>query len=397
MARISAIRTLRWQTQPNCLWVEIETDSGVVGLGETFYGAAAVEAIVHDMIAPLLLGKDPEDRTAHARDFFSCANFSGYAGAEMRAWSAVDIALWDLAGKLLERPIYGLLGGRVRESIGIYATCANAGSHPDQDGFLERPGDLARELLASGITAMKIWPFDRFAPQLAGGFATGPAGWSAMGPPGHAISPRDLAAGVRAFEEIRDAVGDEMSLILEGHSRWDVTTGIRILRALEHVDLLWAEDVIQPDSVDDLRRLVDETSVPQAVSERLITRHRYREVLEKRAAHVVMLDVAWTGGVTESAQIADLADLFHLPFAPHDCTGPVTALVNLHLCTARSNAMITEIVRGFVDGYYLDVLDMRLPISQGRGSAPTGPGLGAHLRDDFRSRSDVSTRQSTAP
>jgi L-alanine-DL-glutamate epimerase-like enolase superfamily enzyme len=369
----------------------------VVGLGETFYGAAAVEAIVHDMIAPLLLGKDPEDRTAHARDFFSCANFSGYAGAEMRAWSAVDIALWDLAGKLLERPIYGLLGGRVRESIGIYATCANAGSHPDQDGFLERPGDLARELLASGITAMKIWPFDRFAPQLAGGFATGPAGWSAMGPPGHAISPRDLAAGVRAFEEIRDAVGDEMSLILEGHSRWDVTTGIRILRALEHVDLLWAEDVIQPDSVDDLRRLVDETSVPQAVSERLITRHRYREVLEKRAAHVVMLDVAWTGGVTESAQIADLADLFHLPFAPHDCTGPVTALVNLHLCTARSNAMITEIVRGFVDGYYLDVLDMRLPISQGRGSAPTGPGLGAHLRDDFRSRSDVSTRQSTAP
>jgi L-alanine-DL-glutamate epimerase-like enolase superfamily enzyme len=188
-----------------------------------------------------------------------------------------------------------------------------------------------------------------------------------------------------------------MSLILEGHSRWDVTTGIRILRALEHVDLLWAEDVIQPDSVDDLRRLVDETSVPQAVSERLITRHRYREVLEKRAAHVVMLDVAWTGGVTESAQIADLADLFHLPFAPHDCTGPVTALVNLHLCTARSNAMITEIVRGFVDGYYLDVLDMRLPISQGRGSAPTGPGLGAHLRDDFRSRSDVSTRQSTAP
>lgn len=395
MARIAAIRTLRWQSQPNCLWVEIETDSGVVGLGETFYGAAAVEAIIHDMVSPLLLGKDPEDRTAHARDFFSCANFSGYAGAEMRAWSAIDIALWDIAGTLLDRPIYGLLGGRVRDSIGIYATCANAGSHHDQDGFLERPADLARELLAEGITAMKIWPFDRFAPQIAGGFVTGPAGWSAMGPPGHTISPQDLAAGVQAFEDIRDAVGDRMTLILEGHSRWDVTTGIRILRALEHVDLLWAEDVIQPDNVDDLRRLVAETRVPQAVSERLITRHRYREVLEKRAAHVVMLDAAWTGGVTESAQIADLADLFHLPFAPHDCTGPVTALVNLHLCMARSNAMITEIVRGFVDGYYLDVLDIGLPITEGRATAPSGPGLGATLRDDFRIRSDVTIRQSS--
>jgi L-alanine-DL-glutamate epimerase-like enolase superfamily enzyme len=314
----------------------------------------------------------------------------------MRAWSAIDISLWDVAGKLLDRPLYTLLGGRVRDSIEIYATCANAASHADQDGFLERPADLARELLATGITAMKIWPFDRFAPQISGGFATGPAGWSAMGPPGHTISARDLAAGVQAFEEIRDAVGSDMALILEGHSRWDVTTGIRILRALEDIDLLWAEDVIQPDSVDDLRRLVEETDVPQAVSERLITRHRYREVLERQAAHVVMLDVAWTGGVTESAQVADLADLYHLPFAPHDCTGPVTALVNLHLCMARSNAMITEIVRGFVDGYYLDVIDLRLPIVNRRATAPSGSGLGATLRDDFRARSDVSTRQSTA-
>lgn len=391
---ITAISTIRWSEQPNCLWVEVETEAGLVGLGETYYNAGATESVIHDMAAPLLLGADPEARTLHWRNLFACANFYGYAGAEMRAFSALDIALWDIAGRMLDRPIHALLGGAVHAGVPIYATCADAGGYLDQQRSMTDPGGLAMELLASGITAMKVWPFDQFAPQIAFETTTGPAGWSAMGPPGSYLSSTDLGKGLSVVQQIRDAVGDSVEIIIEGHSRWDLNCALRILRALEPYDILWVEDIMQPDSVGDLRRLAQETRVPQAVSERLFTRYRYREVLEAQAANVIMLDVAWTGGISEASRISDLADTFHLPVAPHDCTGPVTALANLHLCAAKTNIMTTEVVRGFVDGYYLDVLDKRLPVNGGRASVPAGPGLGAALRDDFRGRPGVSIRRS---
>jgi L-alanine-DL-glutamate epimerase-like enolase superfamily enzyme len=393
---ITAITTLRWAEQPNCLWVEVETESGAVGLGETFYNAGAVEAIVHDMAAPLLLGGDAEARSMHWRNLFACANFYGYAGAEMRAFSALDTALWDVAGKVLDRPVHALLGGRVRDSIPVYATCANAGAFPDQDAFLTDPAALAADLVDSGFSAMKVWPFDRFAPQIESEAVTGPAGWSAMGPAGSRITAAEVAEGVSVIAAIREEVGPAIDIILEGHSRWDLPSALRILAAVEPYGLLWVEDIIQPDSVADLQRLVRETRVPQAVSERLISRYRYREVLEAAAAHVIMLDVAWTGGISEAARICDLAETYHLPVAPHDCTGPVTALANLHLCAAKGNVMITEIVRGFVDGYYRDVLDIALPIEGGSATFDFGPGLGASLRADFRARPDVSSRTSRA-
>jgi len=115
------------------------------------------------------------------------------------------------------------------------------------------------------------------------------------------------------------------------------------------------EDIIQPDSVDDLARLVRETRVPQCVSERLFTRFAFREVLERRAAHIVMPDLIWTGGITETAKIAALCGHLPSPVAPHDCTGPINLIACLHACAAAPNAMVMEIVRGFVRGYYADL------------------------------------------
>lgn len=394
MDPIVSIRTIRWQAQPNCLWVEISTGSGIVGLGETFYHPSAVEAIIHEMAWPLLKGRDAGQITMHARDLFACANFSGYAGTEMRAFSAIDIALWDALGKATDRPIHGLLGGLVHDRLPVYNTCVDAGNYLDATRSLTDPVALVQDLLDDGIRTLKVYPWDRFAPQLTASHVTGPAGWSAMGPAGPYISAREVAEGLAVIDAIRSAFGDQVEIIIEGHSRWDVNAALRILRALEPYDVLWVEDIIQPDSVDDLRRLVQETSVPQAVSERLIGRYRYREVLERQAAHVIMLDTAWTGGISESSRIADLADAYHLPCAPHDCTGPVTALVNLHLAFAKPNAMTTEMVRGFVDGYYRDVLDRPLPIESGIARPPSGPGLGAALREDFLARPGVVARQS---
>lgn len=392
---ITAIETFRWSEQPSCLWVEVQTESGIVGLGETFYTPGATEAVIHDMASALLLGRDSESRTAHWRNLFACANFSGYAGAEMRAFSALDIALWDIAGKAVDRPIYGLMGGAVRKDFAVYNTCADAGAYLDQHRSMHDPVALALELREAGLHAMKLWPFDRYAPQISATVTTGPAGWSAMGPTGSHITPSQVAEGVSIVERIRDAVGNDLEIIIEGHSRWDLNAAIRILKALAPFDVLWVEDIIQPDSVADLRRLVDETGVPQAVSERLFTRYRYREVLEAKAANVVMLDVAWTGGISESSIICDLAEAYHLPVAPHDCTGPVTALANLHLCAAKPNIITTETVRGFLDGYYRYVLDLSLPIEHGRGRAPDGPGLGASLSKQFRADPDVRRRRSS--
>lgn len=392
--KITRIETLRIPAYLNLLWVRVHTDTGLVGLGETYYQPAAVEAIIHDFAAPMLLGQSAFDRERHWQALFCWANFFGYAGAEMRAISALDIALWDLFGQHVGQPIYNLLGGRSRERIRVYNTCVNTPLYADQDGFLKQPGELARSLLDEGITQVKVWPWDRFAPQLQVQSVTGPAGWSAVGPVGHDLAPEDLQAGLQCVQEIRQAVGTRMQIAIEGHSRWDINCALRIARALEPYDVIWMEDIIQPDCVADLRRLVDESRVPQCVSERLFTKFAFREVLAAGAAHIVMPDVIWTGGITEAAKIAVLADAHHLPVAPHDCTGPVNLLACLHLCAALPNAMVMEIVRGFVRGYYTELLTPPVEVRDGHVALEFGPGLGAQLRPEILQRKDAVRRVS---
>jgi galactonate dehydratase len=395
--KITKIDTLRLAAHPQLLYVRIHSDEGLIGLGETYYFPGAVESIVHDLAAPLLLGQSAFDREKHWQNLFCYANFFGYAGAEMRAISAIDIALWDLLGQYTRQPIYNLLGGRVRETIRIYNTCVNTPAYADQDAFCNSPGELAKSLLAEGITQMKVWPWDRFAPQMQVAAVTGPAGWSAVGPVGHSITSDQLKQGLWTVQEIRKAVGDKMDIAIEGHSRWDLNCAIRIGRALEPYDVAWMEDIMLPDSASDLARLARETRVPQTVSERLFTRFAYREVLEAKAAHLIMPDLIWTGGITEGAKIASLADTYHLSIAPHDCTGPINVFACLHLCAAVPNAAIMETVRGFIKGYYNELVDQAVPIREGQAALSFGPGLGVSLRPEVLKRSDLTIRTSQLP
>jgi galactonate dehydratase len=392
--KISKIETVRLPEHPNLIWVRVHASDATIGLGETFYIPGAVESVIHDFAAPMLLGQSVFDRERHWQNLFSSANFFGYAGAEMRAISALDIALWDLLGQHTGQPIYNLIGGKCRESISVYNTCVNTPKYRDQDGFLNNPGELAQSLLSEGYTQMKVWPWDRFAPQIQPRATTGPAGWSAMGPAGHSISSADLKQGLWTIQEIRKAVGDRIDIAIEGHSRWNLNCALKIARALEPYDVIWMEDIIQPDSAGDLQRLVRETRIPQCVSERLFCRYGYRPVLEQQSAHIVMIDLIWTGGLTEAVKIAVLADTYHLPFAPHDCTGPVNLFAALHLCAAAPNAMIMEVVRGFCAGYYLDLVDRPVPIKDGRAWLDFEPGLGVKLRPEVLARSDAQIRVS---
>jgi galactonate dehydratase len=395
-ARIRRIETIRIASQPNIVWVEVTDEDGVTGLGETYYVPGAVEAVIHDLVAPLVLGVDARRIEGVWQTLFACMNFHGWAGAEARALSALDLALWDLLGKRTGLPVATLLGGRVRDSIRVYNTCVDAGPYRDMQGWLERPAELAEELVAAGFTGMKVWPWDRFAPQIASELVTGPAGWSAMGPVGHDLTPDELAAGLACVEAIRGRVGSGLDVMIEAHSRWDVNAAIAICRALEPYGVAWIEDAVQPTSAADLARLARETRVPQAVSERLIGKWAYRDVLESAAAHLVMVDVVWTGGLTEARKIADLADAYHLPVVPHDCSGPVCLAASLQLCAHATNAKVMEVVRGFVEGWYREVVDHPPAVRDGRTTIPDRPGLGLSLLPDVRRRDDATVRVSGA-
>jgi L-alanine-DL-glutamate epimerase-like enolase superfamily enzyme len=380
------------QALPNNLWVRVHTDTGLSGIGETYYLPRAVAAVIHDVYAPLLIGRDPRDIENHWQNMFALASFCGVMGAEMRAISALDVALWDLVGQIAGLPLYMLLGGRSRDSVRIYNTCVGFGKYPDLDAWLGgKAGELAEDLLRQGITAMKIWPFDQFAPGIAGpeNERDQTLVWGAVtaaGTRGLGISNDDLKAGIAIVEDIRRAVGDRMAIAIEGHCRWDFPSAIKIARALEPHDILWLEEIMPADNVEAFARLKAETTVPICQSERVFTRFGFRPWIEQAATDIVMMDLSWGGGLTEGRKVAAMADTALLPFTCHDTIGPVALWAASHLLLNVPNGLIMETVRGYVDGWYNDVVEDRIEIADGRLRLPDRPGLGTRLRDDLFGR-----------
>jgi L-alanine-DL-glutamate epimerase-like enolase superfamily enzyme len=417
MMRITKVETLWfeaqpqavWQQQnptarqalPNNLWVRVHTDGGLVGLGETYYLPRAVASVIHDVYAPLLIGRDPRDIENHWQNMFALASFCGVMGAEMRAISALDVALWDLLGQSAGLPIYTMLGGRSRDSIAIYNTCVGFGKYPDLDAWLGgKAGELAENLLKQGITAMKIWPFDQFGPGIAGPENIGGQTrvWGAVtaaGTRGLGISNDDLKAGIAIVEDIRRAVGDRMQIAIEGHCRWDLPSSVKIARALEPFDILWLEEIMPSDNVDAFVRLKSETKIPVCQSERVFTRFGFRPWIEKGAMDIVMMDLSWGGGLTEGRKVAAMADTAFLPFTCHDTIGPVALWAATHMMLHVPNGLIMETVRGYIDGWYDDVVEDRIEVRNGKLWLPDRPGLGTRLRDDLFSRPNARVETTT--
>ena len=398
--KIIGIETLRVEEHPNCLWVEAHTDEGVVGLGETFFGPEAVEAYIHETAAPRLLGEDPLRIDRISKQLVGYLGFAS-TGVEMRGNSAIDIALWDILGKVANQPVAQLLGGFTRDRIRTYNTCAGGSymrrsggqrvtnyglddapdarqgrSFDDLNGFLDDAGALAEDLLGEGITAMKIWPFDAAAEKTGGLY----------------ISKDDLKAALRPFESVRARVGDRMDVMVEFHSMWQLGPAIEIARALEPFGTFWHEDPIKMDSLGSLKRYAAASRAPLCASETLATRWAFRDLLELDAAGVVMLDLSWCGGLSEARKIAAMAEAWHLPVAPHDCTGPVVLTASTHLSLNAPNALVQESVRAFHRGWYEDIVTALPAISGGEITVPPGPGLGLELHPDIASRFTVHRR-----
>lgn len=382
---------------PGLMFLNLHTDDGVVGHGESYYVPGAIEAYVHDFAGPLLLGADDGDIERIWNQLYELAARFGARGTELRAISAIDLALWDIAGKRAGLPVYRLLGGAVRDRIPVYNTCGGPtygrgtlpahgrthgdGAMEDLQGFLERPGELAQELLDFGFRAMKIWPFDQVA-QRDGGMK---------------ISPEGLARGLWSIEQIRATVGNAIDVMVEGHGYWSVPAATRIAAAMEPFAPAWIEDFILAHRPAALRRLREATSIPVSVSEYLMTRWEYLPVLEEEAADLVMIDPTWAGGITESRKIASLADTHGLPVTMHDCTGPFTMLAGMHLAANAPNGLYQEMVRAYVHHVYPQWVDFRPEVVDGTIALPAGIGLGADLAPDLAERPGYRVRRSDGP
>jgi galactonate dehydratase len=393
--KITALETVRLAEFGNLCWVRLHTDEGLVGLGETFFGASAVEAYLHDSVAPRLLGTDPLQ--IEARNL-SLSNYLGWrgAGVETRGNSAIDLALWDLYGKAIGRPVCEALGGRSREAIRTYNTCAGyryirdtraqavanwhvgeqGGPYEDLEAFLHRADELALSLLEQGITAMKIWPFD-VAAERSGG-------WD--------ITPGELQAALEPFRRIRKAVGDRMDIMVEFHSLWSLPMARRLAGHLAEFRTYWHEDPFRLDNVGDLRHYAGSSQAWVCASETLAYTHSFREYLETGVAGVVMLDLSWCGGLSEARKIAALAEAWHVPVAPHDCTGPVVYAASCQFSLHARNALIQESVRAFYTGWYNELVTSLPEVRDGEIRVSSAPGLGLSLLPGIDKRPDATVR-----
>jgi galactonate dehydratase len=390
--RIVALETVvPHDVMPGLLALRIHTDAGTVngepaiGHGETYYIPTAAAAVIHDFMAPRLLGGDARAIESHWRFLYERITAFGGTGAELRALSAVDLALWDLAGQLSQQPVWRLLGGPVREAVPVYNSCGGpfygrsnrqtpsfsgwpGHGDPGQPGPLEdnwasmhAPAQLAEELIALGYKGMKLWSFD--------------AVYRRHG--GHSVSWYDLQEGIAPFEKIRDKVGDGIEVMLDGHGFFSLAAARRIADAMTPIRPLWLEDILRPDSIHAMAAFRARIHVPIAVSEMLVMADQYRQALDARAADYVMIDPTWVGGISATRRIAELAQLYNVPSLMHDCTGPFTLLAGLNVAAAVSGVAFQETVRAHLSTLYPLLIDDTITVIEGSLPLPGRPGLGA--------------------
>ena len=306
--KITEVRTYNHQDFPNLIHVEIRTDEGITGIGESYYFGSSIAAFINEFLGPAILGENPLDHEALAEKMHTYVGYNG-SGVETRGRSAIDIAIWDIKAKAANQPLYQYLGGKHDDEIRFYNTCAGRGymrksnqsskswgiDHNSDDledlkAFLTDAGQLAQNLLAEGITGMKIWPLDVYAEKNNG----------------QDISDEDLHAGLDPLRKIRERVGSKMDIMLELHSLWSVPAATIIANAVEEFSPFWIEDPFKNEATDALVRFRRSINSPLTVGETTGTRWDYQRILSSGAVDHLMIDPGWCGGITESVKIIPL-------------------------------------------------------------------------------------------
>ncbi len=380
--KVVKVETLYWPSRddapwwPHWTWVRLTTADGLTAVGETYPRSSTEADLLHTHFARTLLGRDPRDIERFWADFYHQIDYQIAGGAEMRALSAIDLALWDLLGKSLNAPVYRLLGGRATPRVRLYNTC-----FPHKYDFNKEPEKIMDEVLTRhGVQAIKIWPFDGAARRNNRQF----------------ITPADLDEALRPVRLLRDRFGDKIEILIEFHANWNLPSAIRIAKALEPLRPMWLEDMLMPGNAHQYRELAQATSLPLTIGERMAGKLQFQSLLESRAAKYIMFDVCWCGGLTEARKITAMADSYQLPFAPHTAGGPLLFYASTHLSTASPNCAIQESCQRFYESDWPKLLNNPLAPTNGTITAPEAPGFGMEIKPEAWRHPAAVIRTTTA-
>ena len=339
----------------NWVFVKVCTDEGIDGVGEAtleYKEKALIGAVEH--IREYLVGKDPRQIERHWHDIYRDAYWRGGA-VLMSALSAVEMALWDILGKSLGVPVYQLLGGRANDKVRIYVNGWFSGAKKPEEF-----ATCAKAAMERGVTALK---------------------WDPFGKAYMTLSNAEMDNALACVAAVREALGNRVDLLIEGHGRFDVPTGIRIAKELEQFRPMWFEEPVPPDNLEALKAVRDKSPVPISAGERLYTLKAFKDLFEMRAADYIQPDISHAGGIMELKKIAAVADTYYIPFAPHNPSGPVANAATLQLAACCPNFNILEIMYSDVT-WRADVTDEDLRYEDGYITIPDKPGLGIELNEE---------------
>jgi len=355
------------------VFVEVETDDGITGVGECYgipFSADIATSMVADIFERYVAGVDPHHLETLFRRVYS-AGFTQRADlSTMGVFSGLEMAIWDILGKAHEVPVYQLLGGRFHDRLRTYTylypleTDASGNALPNQSDVYH-DGDAAAEsalrYLDMGFTAVKQDP-------------TGP--YSFQG--GRELSLSELSRAEYSIRRIREAVGDRADILFGAHGQMTTGSAIRLAQRLERYDPLWFEEPCPPDQVEAIGTVAAATTIPVAAGERVTTRKEFHDLL-KAGVKILQPNVGRSGGLWETKKIAALAELFNAQIAPHIYCGPIAHAAATHLGFTLPNFLILETI---LSDFHNNVVRKPLEWDTGWMMPPTGPGLGVELNHD---------------
>jgi L-alanine-DL-glutamate epimerase-like enolase superfamily enzyme len=371
--KITSIKTAATRGHGMHLWVKVETDAGVTGIGECVHGGKQAIAIIQ-YLAPKLIGRDPFAIDALFEDLRRSHVFDGgFAGALITALTGIEIALWDLKGKALGVPVYELMGGKFRDKIRVYADCQVS---PGMN-FAEIK-EVVDDVVQKGFTALKIdldlGAYGHFSSEVA-----------------HIQKDRfNYTAGqyehermIELVDMVTSAAGKGIDVAADVHTRLDVPSAIRLAKDLEQYHLMWLEEPVPAENIKALREVKMHTSTPICSGENLYLRHGFRDLLEQQAVDIIMPDIPKCGGLSECRKIANMAELYYIPFAPHNVSSPIGTLASAHVCATVPNFLVLEFHWLHRDYWTTIIQEKTDIIKDGYIHLDDRPGIGVELDEEI--------------
>ena len=350
-------------------FVEVDTDEGLIGWGEiTTYPGPTANLAVASMVREIgkgLIGRDPSHIETLWQETLRSLTYVGIRGAASAVVSAIDIALWDIRGKVLDQPIYMLLGGPVRDRIGLYC-------HPPQPEDPVTAATDAKAIVESGHRAFKFDPFMHAIPEGNAAYMDGQ------------ISIKGAEEATEITAAIREAVGPSIELLIDAHGKYNVPTAIDLARRLEPYDIFWFEEPCPPESYHALKQVREKINLKISVGERLYTRFEFIPIFEDNLADYIMPDVTWTGGISELKKISTLAESYYIPVSPHDASGPINVIAGAQVMMTVPNFYKLETSKYDLSDYN-PFIDYPLDIINGDLYLSDRPGLGINLDREYMS------------